>query len=131
MSFVILVVILLLILCACLGAWSWFLYKKLGSKETGAHYYETSEWCQHEKGLHYAQDDENMDSLVYLPNRGIVCWFDQRNVAKVQDNGTFILKWPNGGQMAGTIHPLDEQIELVGLPGTSEDGITETMLLSK
>jgi hypothetical protein len=125
------IMIILIILCVGISAWAWFLYQKLGTQETKAHYYETSEWCQHKKGLHYARDDDRMDSLVYLPDRNIVCWFNTRRVAPVQQNGTFTLKWPNGGRMSGVIRPLDNQIELVGLPGTSEDGVTETMILSR
>ena len=102
--------------------------QKLIATEAHAHYYETSEWCQHDQGLRYARSDESMDSLVYLPNRNMVCWFGSRKVAHVQPNGTFTLKWDNGGRLAGVIRPLDSQIELVGLPGTSEDGVTEIMV---
>jgi hypothetical protein len=124
------ILIILLLVCIGLAAWSWFLYKRLGNKESICHYYETSEWCKNTTGMHYSQDDENMDSLVYIPNRNIVCWFNGRRIAHVQPNGTFVMKWNNGGRMAGTIHPLDEQIELIGLPGTVEDGVTETIIKS-
>lgn len=126
-------IIVILVLCACLVfaiTWGFFLFKKLGSKEDSVHYYETYEWRNGENGIQYAQADEKMDSLVYIPNRNKVCWFHGRTVADVQPNGTFVLKWSNGGRMSGSIKPLDQKIELVGIPGTSEDGVTEKMALA-
>jgi len=126
-----LLICVLVILCVASAAWSWFLYKKLGQKETTAHYYETNEWCRHKEGVQFSQTDQDMDSLIYLPIRKQVCWFHGRVMADVQDNGTFVLKWPNGGRLSGVVNPLDKNIELVGLPGTAEDGVTEMMILSE
>jgi hypothetical protein len=123
-------VAVLVLLCLALGAWSLFLLNKISHREESAHYYETSEWSQGTSGVQFNQTDEKMDSLVYIPGRNKVCWFHGRIVADVQPNGTFLLKWPNGGRMTGVVRPLDKHIELVGFPGTSEDGVVEKMILS-
>ena len=125
------IIVVLVCLCAWFAVWCWLLNQRIENQDRATYYYETTEWAKHDEGVRFSMDDETMDSLVYLPGRKIVCWFNKRNVAHVQNNGTFVLKWPDGGRMVGTVHPMDDQIELVGLPGTSEDGVTETLVRSK
>ena len=72
-----------------------------------------------------------MDSLIYISEKNQVCWFHGRVLTDVEKNGTFVLKFANGGRLNGSVREGDSKIELVGHPGTSESGVIETMILHK
>lgn len=118
---------LLFLWAACASFFCWFFFKRT---KKPVYYYETSEWNRNGKeGVHYSKADTQMDSLVYLPKEKQICWFKARVMANVESNGSFALKFPNGGRLNGFIREGDPKIELVGLAGTSEEGVTETLLL--
>ena len=107
------IVTALVLICIGLTGWSFFLYTRLGKAEDKAgHYYETVEWRSGMDGTHFAQDDESMDTLLYLPHRKIVCFFQQRKIAPVLPNGSFTINAIDGIRLKGNVHPFDNYIEL-------------------
>ena len=124
---------------AVLALWSilctiyaWRLHKKsLVDQRSRPHYYETCEWTNNINGVKYAQNDEDMDSVLFLPSKNSIFWMKGRKVSEVQPNGTFTIKFANGGRLNGCVHAGDKKLELVGLSGTPEEGITETMILNE
>lgn len=136
--------ILLLFICIGLGIYIGVLTHKMNTHNNdsnnnnnldvkqnppNAYYYETSEWSNGNKGVQYSKDDTEKDSLVYIPERNTVVWFHQRRLAHVMPTGDFHITWRNGGKVIGSIvNEGQHSIILKGIPGTSEEGITETML---
>ena len=115
-----------------ISIYAWKIRKRVLLQEKKAKfYYETNEWFNGKDGVRYANNDEEMDSLLYLPEESKVFWFKGRKCADVQPNGSFMLKFPNGGRLNGMVHHGDKHIELVGLMGTAEDGVTENMILKE
>lgn len=121
-------IIVLSLVCLGLLYWIWRLRHK--TEQPAAYYYETAEWSNQAEGLKYARDDEDMDTLCYLPDRHLVCWFKSRRLARVNGDGTFTLTWPNGGSVRGTIREGERELDLIGVAGTTEEGITERLVLN-
>ena len=108
-----------------------YLYIRLSFKhETGnCFYYETSEWQKGEDGVHYSQDDPDMDSAVFIPGKNLLIWFHGRRLATVApSDGQFTITWPNQGQVVGHVKSSTQTLVCTGVPGTSEAGVAETMI---
>jgi hypothetical protein len=124
-------VLLLVILWAALASGLVvYFYLKLRQANV-VRYFETNDWFDGKKGVRYAQSDENMDSLVYLPNKKQVCWFHGRRLSEVDANGSFTIKFANGGRLSGTVRPNSTKIELIGVAGTLEEGVIESLVLNQ
>ena len=112
-----LVIVILLLICIVLIGWSLFLYRRLTivedlAESRVARYYETAQWQNGKEGIHYAQNDETMGSLLYLPKRKIVCWFSGRKIAHVKNNGDFAIRLAHGAEIKGNVRD-DNDLELV------------------
>ena len=89
-------------------------------------YYETHEWFDGKQGIHYSQNDQSMDSMVYIPSRNIVCMFNTRTVAHVDEQGNFSLSTGNN-KFNGNINAKDDAITLTGDHKQNEPYMYECM----